>query len=160
MNALASRVQALQQAFERIARTRMADMPLNHPLLDVAVADFRADDEGGFALGVLVTPWCMNLLRLPLREGLHDELGVLGVGITGARDIGARRFDFIGAHEPGLGSFEACSLFSPMFEFASQAAAVATAQEALKELRGANPVRPPQQPARRGFLFGRSGAAA
>ena len=118
----------MQQAFERIARTRMADMPLNNPRLDVATVDFRADADGGFALGVLVTPWCMNLLRLPLRDGLHDELGVLGVGITGIRELGARRFDFIGAHEPGLGAFEACSLFSPMFEFADQAAALATAR--------------------------------
>jgi [NiFe] hydrogenase assembly HybE family chaperone len=158
MNDLPARVQALQQAFERIARTRMADLPLNNPRLDVAAVDFRAEDVGSIALGVLVTPWCMNLLRLPMRDGLHDELGVLGVGITATRDIGARRFDFIGAHEPDVGPFEACSLFSPMFEFADQAAALATAQEALKELRSAE--RPPQQPARRGFLFGRSGAAA
>ena len=156
MNDLAARVQALQQAFEHIARTRMADLPLNNLRLDVATVGFRADDEGGFALGMLVTPWCMNLLRLPLRDGT----AVLGVGQTGTRDIGARRFDFIGAHEPGLGGFEASSLFSPMFEFASQAAAVATAQEALKELRGISAAKPPAQPARRGFLFGRSGAAA
>jgi [NiFe] hydrogenase assembly HybE family chaperone len=153
MNELAWRVNRLQQSFERIARTRMAELPLNNPRLDVATVDFRADDDGKFALGVLVTPWCMNLLRLPL----HDGPAVLGAGITGTHDIGARRFDFIGAHEPGLGAFEACSLFSPMFEFADQAAAVATAHEALEELRGAT--RPPQQPARRGFLFGRTGAA-
>lgn len=156
MNTLAERVQALQQAFERIACTRMADLPLNNPRLDVATVDFLADGEAAFALGVLVTPWCMNLLRLPLRHGIE----VLAVGQTGARDIGTRRFDFIGAHEPGLGPFEASSLFSPMFEFASQAAAVATAQEALKELRGGHAAKPPAQPARRGFLFGRSGAAA
>ncbi|MFT3957463.1 MAG: [NiFe]-hydrogenase assembly chaperone HybE [Piscinibacter sp.] len=156
MNAVAARVQALQQAFDHIARTRMAGLPLNNPRLEVATVDFRADEDGNFALGVLVTPWCMNLLRLPLR----DDQDVLGVGITGTRDIGERRFDFIGAHEPGLGPFEASSLFSPMFEFANRAAALATAQEALKELRGANAVRPPAQPARRGFLFGRSGAAA
>lgn len=160
MNELAVRVDRLQQAFERIARTRMAEMPLNNPRLDVATVDFRADDAGAFALGVLVTPWCMNLLRLPLHNGLHDQLGVLGVGITGTHDIGARRFDFIGAHEPDVGPFETCSLFSPMFEFADQVAAVSTAKEALKELRGIGAARPPQQPARRGFLFGRTGAAA
>lgn len=156
MSPLVRRVDALQRAFEQIARTRMADLPLNNPQLDVATVDFRAEDGGDFALGVLVTPWCMNLLRLPLRDGVE----VLGVGRSGPRDIGTRRFDFIGAHEPGFGSFEASSLFSPMFEFASQAAALATAQEALKELRGTNAVRPPAQPARRGFLFGRGGAAA
>jgi hypothetical protein len=47
-----------------------------------------------------------------------------------------------------------------MAEFADQAAARATAEAVLKELRGPLPPRV-AQPARRGFLFGRrEGAAA
>ena len=96
MSPLVRLVDSLQRAFEQIARTRMADLPLNNPQLDVATVDFRAEDGGDFALGVLVTPWCMNLLRLPLRDGVE----VLGVGSSGPRDIGTRRFHFIGVHEP------------------------------------------------------------
>ncbi len=152
---LTDRVRALQRAFEHIARTRMAGLPLVNARLAVAAVGFRADDDGEFALGVLVTPWCMNLVRLPL----HDEALPLRPGKMGAREIAARRFDFVGAHEGGVGAFEAASLFSPMFEFVDQAAALATAEEALKELRIALP-RAPEQPARRGFLFGRRAGAA
>lgn len=152
MNGLAERVDALQQAYAAIARTRMAGLPLLHPRLAVATVDFHADAQGDAALGVLVTPWCMNLVRLPLRDGLPR----LAVGETGVRDIGARRFDFIGAQEADVGGFEACSLFSPMFEFADQAAALATARQAMTALRA--PARP-ELPARRGFLFGRRGGA-
>lgn len=153
--ALADRIAALERSFAHIAATRMAGLPLVHPRLAVAAVGFRPHDDD-VALGVLVTPWCMNLVRLPL----HDGVAMLAVGETGPRDVGARRFDFIGAHEHGVGAFEAASLFSPMAEFVDQAAALATAQEVLKELRG--PLPPGvAQPARRGFLFGRrEGAAA
>jgi [NiFe] hydrogenase assembly HybE family chaperone len=155
MSTLAGRVAALQRAYEHIAATRMAGLPLVHPKLVVAAVGFQPEDDE-VALGVLVTPWCMNLVRLPLR----DNLPLLAVGETGARDLGARCFDFIGAHESGVGAFEAASLFSPMAEFADQAAAVATAEAVLDALRGALPQRV-AQPARRGFLFGRrEGAAA
>jgi [NiFe] hydrogenase assembly HybE family chaperone len=151
---LATRLQALEAAFRHIAATRMDGVPVLNPRLDVQAVGFEISEDGSHALGVLVTPWFMNLLRLPL----HDDLPPLAVRAVAARDIGTRRLDFIGAFEPGVGAFEACSLFSPMFEFTDQAAAVATAQEALKELRAAS--RAPAQPARRGFLLGRSGAAA
>jgi [NiFe] hydrogenase assembly HybE family chaperone len=157
MSSLNARVKALEQAYQRIARTRMKGLPMMCLRLDVQAVGFAEEDDGEHALGVLVTPWFMNLVRLPLPE---HATTALAVGQTAPRDIGTRCFDFIGAHEPGLGAFESCSLFSPMFEFADQAAAVATAHEALKELRANAASRPPAQPARRGFLFGRSGAAA
>lgn len=153
MNPLATRLQALEAAFRHIAATRMDGVPVLNPRLDVQAVGFEPEADGSHALGVLVTPWFMNLLRLPLR----DAVAPLAVRTVAARDIGTHRLDFIGAFEPGVGAFEACSLFSPMFEFDNQAAAVATAHEALKELRASS--RAPAQPARRGFLLGRSGAA-
>ena len=154
MISLATRLQALEAAFRHIAATRMDGVPVLNPRLEVQAVDFEISEDGSHALGVLVTPWFMNLLRLPLQ----GDVAPLAVRAVAARDIGTHRLDFIGAFEPGVGAFEACSLFSPMFEFANQAAAVATAHEALKELRAAP--RAPAQPARRGFLLGRFGAAA
>jgi [NiFe] hydrogenase assembly HybE family chaperone len=57
------------------------------------------------------------------------------IGDKRTRVVGNERFDFIGAHEPDFGGYEACSLFSPMFEFVDHGAAVATAFEVLKQLR-------------------------
>jgi [NiFe] hydrogenase assembly HybE family chaperone len=156
VNVLAVRVAALETAFRAIESGRMRGLPMLHPGLAVQAVDFEADLACGIALGVLVTPWFMNLMRLPLRAGVP----LLAVGETGDHETGTQRIGFIGAHEPAFGAYEACSLFSPMAGFADQAAAVATARQVMQQLRGRPATLPPQQPARRGFLFGRSGAAA
>jgi len=113
-------------------------------------------------LGVLVTPWFMNLMLLPRvaahwhpipeRESRHF---VFPAGV----------FEFIGAVDAELGNYLACSLFSPMFEFDDMAAACDTAAAALQALfdpahRGAGPAveaaTPAEAPAlsKRAFLFG------
>ena len=87
-------------------------------------------------MGVLVTPWFMNVLRLPVTSVAEAAAaGLLPVGVTGGRRYGEHHLDFVGAHEPTIGAFEQVSLFSPMFSFADQPAAVATAREVLRLLR-------------------------
>lgn len=158
--AIAVRVAALEALFRAIADTRMSGVPVLNGALCVEAVGFASHapepgpDDG--AIGILITPWFMNLLRLPLVR----EDDVTRVGRSRSLTVGRERFDFIGAHEAAFGSFEACSLFSPMFDFPDQAAARLTAVAVLSSLR----VEPPEhaarpvQPARRGFLFGRSGA--
>ena len=77
------------------------------------------------------------------------------------RRIGPHELDLLGGIEPGVGVFEAASLFSPMGDFADQAAAVAAAQEVLHQLRqpateAAAAAPASVTPTRRGFLIGRS----
>jgi [NiFe] hydrogenase assembly HybE family chaperone len=144
---LAPRIAALESVFRQIAATRMAGVPLLNTRLQVQALGFET--HNGVAVGVLITPWFMNLVRLPL----DDTVETLAPLQKAERDVGPRRFEFIGAHEPGLGAFEASSLFSPMFEFEDQAGAEATAREVLALLRP-----PPAVPSRRGFLFGRQAA--
>ena len=170
-----TRAQALARHYAGIQALRMAGVPLLNPRLQVQAVGFEPWDEAGQAqamsLGILVTPWFMNLVWLPLRAG--------GPVAGGVREVAGQRFQTTAVHEPGLGGFEVCSLFSPMFEFEDQAAAVATAQGVLALLRPVRPVlpaaagvqppaaagaQPPAAaariPARRRFLLGRSGVAA
>lgn len=139
---------ALEQAFELIERTRMRGLPMLHPALRVEALGFAplAGADDGATLGILITPWFMNLIVLP-----RDDAPALAVGRVRARNIGGERLEFIGAHEASFGAYEMCSLFSPMFAFADHAAARATAVEALKALRAAET---PAQPGRRAFLTG------
>lgn len=176
--AAADRVAALEGAFRHIRATRMAGVPLLHPGLRVQALGFALEATDAAALcGVLITPWFMSLVRLPLRPRGSADAGWLAVGGKQLRRVGVAEFEFMGALEPGLGVYETASLFSPMAEFSDHAAALATAQEVLRQLRtpeaGAAAAPEPAAtaaatasaepaPSRRGFLFGRgpaSGAA-
>ena len=164
----AQRVAALEAVFREVAATRMAGVPVMHAGLRVQALGFETSANAAECLlGMLVTPWFMNLVRLPLQALALGEPGWLGVGQRAQRHLGAGApLDFLGSFEPGLGVFEASSLFSPMFDFADHAAAVQTAAEALRLLRLAPPdtpaaTAPPRDaavPSRRGFLFGRANA--
>ena len=168
-------VRQLEVTFAQIARTRMAGLPVVHPRLRVQAVGFHARSvrvggaadepraiEAG-ALGVLVTPWFMNLVWLPLlRQDAPRH-----PGRKQTRQVGSAAFEFISAWDDSLGAYEACSLFSPMFAFVDHAAAQATAQEVLRALRQASTPRaglantprpgrvPAPMPARRAFFLGR-----
>ncbi|NDY89806.1 [NiFe]-hydrogenase assembly chaperone HybE [Ideonella livida] len=184
---LVHRLQVMEAHYRHIATTRMAGMPLLHPGLRVQALGFelqpamvQENERLPWACGVLVTPWFMNLVRLPLlRQDAVAAVtaGWLAAGERAWRRLGGHELDFIGAFEGSgmageLGALEVCSLFSPMQGFADHGAAVATGLEVLRQLRqapmagAAAPATPaatalpppalPPVPARRGFLLGRS----
>jgi [NiFe] hydrogenase assembly HybE family chaperone len=157
-----ARVEALERLFARIGKTRMAGVPVQNPALLVKALGFAPDpQQPQMLLGILITPWFMNLLRLPSAAALATD-ALLVVGKKASRTVGRQSFEFVGAHEAEIGAFEVCSLFSPMFQLADQTAAIDTANEILKLLRmpQATPEsNAPAVPSRRGFLFGRSAAA-
>jgi [NiFe] hydrogenase assembly HybE family chaperone len=147
----------LAAAFTRIERTRMQGLPFLNAALRVEAVGFRPWE--GQWIGVLVTPWCMNVVLLP-GEG---EWTPLPPGGERFADLPAGRFRFIAGHDEELGEYHACSLFSPALEFADHEAARATAIAALEALFAApetaapadasGPARLP--PSRRDFLRGR-----
>lgn len=175
-------VQVLQQLFEQIAQTRMAGVPILHPGLRVEALGFAPLPPGAYVaepappdqtqaqaqaelLGILITPWFMNLVCLPLQPCL----GLPNKQAKRSLCLGEQSFEFLAHSEPGLGAFWSCSLFSPMGEFRDQAQARETAWAVLQALRAppAPPPTSPQQahaelavPSRRALLFGRSAAAA
>lgn len=158
-SALQMRVAALEALFTHIAATRMVGIPILHPELRVEAVGFEPDGDDA-AVGVLVTPWFMNLVWLPLDAA--PTPATLAQRATRERTVGRERFPFIGAHEDGFGAFEACSLFSPMGDFVDHDAAAATARAVLEELRKPPepPAAPPPQASRRALLFGRSTTGA
>lgn len=117
--------QRLQHRFETIHRERMTGLPMVNPVLQVAAIGFETNEYG--SLGVLITPWCMNLMLVS--EG--DEWSELMPGSKQQQTLPSGVYEFVVAEEPGIGRYQSCSLFSPMFEFADQAAAVATAEAVM-----------------------------
>lgn len=160
---MTTRAPRLVIAFEQIARTRMAGVPVLNAALAVEAVGFESQTDAAGehgVLGVLVTPWFMNLIWLPA-DAADPANEPQRVGETRLHVLGDQRFEFIGAHEPSIGAYALCSLFSPMFEFVDQAAARATAQAVLTALREvpAAPAVPEPPPPRRAFLLGRSAVA-
>jgi [NiFe] hydrogenase assembly HybE family chaperone len=119
----------LEATFETIHRERMAGLPILHPDLVVAVVDGRRWQ--GQWLGVLVTPWCMNLVLVP---AAGSELAVDREGASRRLDLPAGRFELLVSELDGVGTIATCSLFSPMHAFADQAAAEATAAAVMAGL--------------------------
>lgn len=159
-------VTALESAFRRIAATRMAGLPLNHPRLAVETVGFRLWE--GKWLGVLLTPWAANLVLLPCGD---PDFEALPIDRRQAWRFPSGEYDFMGGNEAECGAFQFCSLVSPLpeEEVPDQKAARTLAEEVLARLF-ANPegevqmapVRPESERrslfagplSRRGFLSG------
>lgn len=121
--------QTLDAVFNDILTTRMQDMPLLNPALAVRALGFNRYNADW--VGVLITPWFMNLLLLP---GKDSQWPAQAPGSKFEQAFPYGSFEFVVADEAQMGRYAQCSLFSPMFQFADQAAAVAAAESALQGL--------------------------
>jgi [NiFe] hydrogenase assembly HybE family chaperone len=131
----------LVAAFRAVA-TRMAGLPIVNPALEVDAVAF-APWEGHW-LGVMLTPWFMNLTLLPRDPAAWRQLEP---GAKRRYRFPAGDYEFVGARDDAIGEYLACSLFSPLLEFDDHATArlVATlAREALFDAANADV---PQMPA-------------
>lgn len=118
--------QRVLRAFEAIHAERMQDLPILNPALRVETVGFRRWQ--GATVGIVITPWFMSLLRL----GADDTDRRVGTMVR--RGLPAGTFEFMVSHEPALGHYESCSLFSPVFEFQDQGAARQVAEALLNKL--------------------------
>jgi len=93
----------------------------------------------GLWLGVLVTPWFMNLLLLPGDGAAEGEevparWPVVRTGEYAQFAFPAGVMSFLAGREGEVGEYLSCSLFSPVFEFAGHDVARQTAEACLTAL--------------------------
>lgn len=154
---------ALEARYRAVAEGSMRDMPLSNPALGVAAVGFTA--YGGKAVGIVATPWFMNLVMAAL-PGRVLSAARIGDAVTHALPSGD--YECVVGELDGFGRLDSVSLFSPMFEFADAETAVATAEAAMAEvMKGAEAVVAATVTApaaaetprldRRALLFGRRG---
>lgn len=120
---------ALEAAYRRAHATRMAGLPFLNDRLAVEAVGFAP--WKAHWLGVVVTPWFMNLVVAP-REAAQWRS--LPAGEKRRFRFPAGEYDFVSAREDGVGEFFCCSLFSPVGEFEDQATACFVAEHALAAL--------------------------
>lgn len=144
---------ALEAAFRHIAATRMAGLPIANTMLEVEAVAFRRYEQSGHWLGVLITPWAINLLLLPA-PGAPWPAPAPGAKHTWHFPSGD--YEFTVAREEALGTYHLCSLFSPPAEFDAQEEARQTAYAVLAALMleggGEEDRSAPPPPNRRAFL--------
>lgn len=125
---IAARTRQLEETFRAIAAKDMAGVPVLNDKLAVQAVGFRASE--GQLLGVLVTPWFMNLILLPRDATAEAPV----VGSKRLVDFPSGRYEFVQGYDARLGPWEGCSLFSPMFEFRTMAEAVEVAAAVMTAL--------------------------
>ncbi|MDR0233563.1 MAG: [NiFe]-hydrogenase assembly chaperone HybE [Zoogloeaceae bacterium] len=134
---------AIEQVFGDIARDRMADFPLVNAALSVEAVACRRhapSGEAAFWVGVLITPWAMNLMLLPASDGDAPWPDVAPGGKHLWR-FPSGVYEFTVAEADGLGVYHLCSLFSPPLDFPDQATARQTAYATLAALLREDPLR-------------------
>ncbi|MCD2174378.1 [NiFe]-hydrogenase assembly chaperone HybE [Rhizobium sp. C4] len=148
---------ALEERYRHIAATAMADVPICNPALSVAATGFRP--WGGRAVGVVTTPWFMNLIAMPLPG---TEMEPVAAGKSVRLNLPAGEVEFIVGELDGVGRVDSCSLFSPVFEFASMEEANEVAAEIVRTFFDVKalepPPPPPARPSRRDLLRGKLAA--
>jgi [NiFe] hydrogenase assembly HybE family chaperone len=135
----------LEAAFRRIEAETMADVPILNPALQVEAVGFTRWQ--GHWLGIVITPWFMNLVLVP---GAEDTWQSVAPGLRLFRNFPSGDFAFLGSVEAEVGEFQSCSLFSPMGQFADQDGAREVALAALEALQ-AEPVAAAPAPGKDAF---------
>ena len=150
--------QRIAAVYGDIQATAMRGAPICNDALVVEAAGFQ--NFAGFVLGVVVTPWFLNLIVVE-----SPGIGQLTLPTEALRlRFPAGDVDFSLGELKGFGRLASCSLFSPMSEFLDQQAARSAATAALgalfdPHLHGApgKPRTPGEKLDRRALLIGRRG---
>jgi [NiFe] hydrogenase assembly HybE family chaperone len=126
---IAAAARKLEADFTEIWNAKMRDVPLVNPTLRVEAVGFRPYE--GRALGVLVSPWFMNLVLLPA-EG--EDWSHLTPGEKEVIAFPSGDYEFIHNTREMTGGYKACSLFSPMGDFRTQKQATDVADAVMVAL--------------------------
>jgi len=123
----------LEACFRRIHLERMQGIPLLNPALEVQAIGFTP--WAGHCIGVLITPWFMNLMVMS-GDGAEWEELELGAKVAYDFPSGSRQFRVNEVED--IGRCLTCALHSPMSCFPDQASAVARAEAVMRDLMDAS----------------------
>ena len=122
-------VSKLVSRFKQIGDEHIRDLPIYHRPLQVEAVDFQPWAQGW--IGVLITPWFMNVMLLPRDK---DQWQSLAMGHKQTQNLPSGEQEFVVGGDTELGSYLFRSLASPMRHFKSQQDARQAAHAALQRL--------------------------
>lgn len=142
----------------RAVDAEMRDLPIYNDKVDIEAIGFRPFGDAAL-LGVVLTPWFMNLIVLPIEP---VPMNMAEIGRTVSIELAAGKRNFVVGGDEDIGLYQAFSLHSPLLTFTLPGQARAEAQRMLGLL-----TTPPEEAAqaastsrsaavdRRALLFGR-----
>lgn len=125
---MAATTAKLEQHYRAVLNERMRDMPFVNPELEVEAIGFR--DFDGHQLGVLLTPWFMNLVLLPGSDDWDDY----AQGSACRWSLPEGSYDFNVCRDRDLGVYMTAVLFRSVSDFPDQGTARSIALEIMQRL--------------------------
>jgi [NiFe] hydrogenase assembly HybE family chaperone len=116
------------QQFESIYVEHMHDLPVVNQALAVEAVGFH--DYYDHQLGILITPWFMNLILLPGTDDWSNK----AQGDTPSIDFPSGPIEFAVSHDKMLGTYLSAVLFRSVTDIADQATARKLAADVLGAL--------------------------
>lgn len=126
-------VASLIAAYRRVDQERMQDIPFRNAYLAVEAVGFQPWQGG--QLGVVITPWFMNLVLL---AGLKSDWTAHRHGDLVTHVLPSGRYEFVHGDLEGFGALQSCSLMSPVTDFEGMDAARTTAHEVMRLMLSAS----------------------
>lgn len=117
----------LEAHYRHVWQTRMHDLPFVNAALAVEAVGF-ARYEGDW-LGVVITPWFLNLL---LVSGGGQLWGDIPAGERRYLNLPCGTMQFIADDDPDIGPYQYCPLIAPVTNLADMAQARLVAADAIK----------------------------
>lgn len=121
-------VAALVRHFEHIYVAHMQDVPIVNPRVQVEAVGFQ--DYEGHQLGVLITPWFMNLVLLVSGDAWADS----AQGDKSSLEFPSGPIEFTISCDEELGTYLTAVLFRTVSDMPDQETARAIAQQVMKDL--------------------------
>lgn len=131
----------LEAHYRHVWQTRMHDMPFLNPALTVATVGFIRHD--GDWLGVVITPWFLNLFLL---SGGGQLWGDIPAGERRYLELPCGALQFIADDDPDIGPYQYCPLIAPVDQIPDMASAQQAAVDAMQTLISAPPLPEPAAP--------------
>ena len=119
----------LVETFNRIHLENMQGIPILNPAIGIEATGFQ--EYQGRILGVVITPWLMNVVLLPRDD---EDWNGMELGHKQPHEFGSRIYKFMINEYEGIGVCQTHSLYSPMRNFTSHQQALSAAREFLDDL--------------------------
>ena len=124
----------LEAHYRHVWQTRMHDLPFVNAALTVEAVGF-ARYQGDW-LGVVITPWFLNLL---LVSGGGQLWGDIPAGERRYLNLPCGTMQFIADDDPDIGPYQYCPLIAPVDQLPDMATARLVAADAIKTVFGPPP---------------------